>query len=100
ERGWRRRKPVAAAELAEHPLMLYEPGGTIRRVIDDWFRRAGVTPRVAMELGNEEAIKKLVGAGLGLSIIPAIATRDEVRAKTLLALKLDPPLSRRLGVGR
>src|SRR5882724_7801539 len=37
---WRRRRPVTAAELAQHPLMLYETGGTIRRVIDDWFRRA------------------------------------------------------------
>jgi DNA-binding transcriptional LysR family regulator len=97
---WRRRKPVTAAELAEHPLMLYESGGTIRRVIDAWFRRAGVSPHVAMELGNEEAIKKLVGAGLGLSIIPAIATRVEARAGTLVALRLDPPLARRLGVIR
>jgi DNA-binding transcriptional LysR family regulator len=97
---WRRRRPVTAAELAQHPLMLYETGGTIRRVIDDWFRRAGVLPHVAMELGNEEAIKKLVGAGLGLSIIPAIATRDETRTGTIVALRLDPPLARRLGVVR
>ena len=97
---WRRRRPVTAAELAGHPLMLYEPGGTIRRVIDAWFQSAGVTPRVVMELGNEEAIKKLVGAGLGLSIIPAIATRSEARAGTLIALRLDPPLARRLGVVR
>jgi DNA-binding transcriptional LysR family regulator len=97
---WRRRRPLAAAELARHPLMLYEPGGTIRRVIDAWFARAGVSPRVAMELGNEEAIKKLVGAGLGLSIIPGIATHAEVRAGTLVARELDPPLARRLGVVR
>jgi len=97
---WRRRRPITAAELAQHPLMLYETGGTIRRVIDDWFRRAGVLPRIAMELGNEEAIKKLVGAGLGLSIIPAIATRQEVRTRSLVALRLEPPLARRLGVVR
>jgi DNA-binding transcriptional LysR family regulator len=97
---WRRRRPVTAAELAQHPLMLYETGGTIRRVIDEWFRRAGVLPHVAMELGNEEAIKKLVGAGLGLSIIPAIATRGEARMGTIVALRLDPPLARRLGVVR
>jgi DNA-binding transcriptional LysR family regulator len=97
---WRRRRPITAAELAGHPLMLYEAGGTIRRVIDDWFRRADVSPRVAMELGNEEAIKKLVGAGLGLSIIPAIATRNEARDGSLVVLKLEPPLVRRLGVVR
>jgi DNA-binding transcriptional LysR family regulator len=53
-----------------------------------------------MELGNEEAIKKLVGAGLGLSIIPAIATRNEARDGSLVVLRLDPPLARRLGVVR
>ncbi|HZP43599.1 MAG TPA: LysR family transcriptional regulator [Candidatus Binatia bacterium] len=99
--AWRRRRrPVTADELARHPLMLYEPGGTIRKVIDAWFQRAGAAPRVAMELGNEEAIKKLVGAGLGLSIIPAIATRTEAKSGALVALRLDPPLARRLGVVR
>jgi DNA-binding transcriptional LysR family regulator len=99
-RQWRRRRPVTPRELARHPLILYERGGTIRRVIDDWFRRAGAAPRVAMELGNAEAIKKLVEAGLGLSLNSAIAVRAEVRAGRLVALPLDPPLSRRLGLVR
>jgi len=68
DRRWRRRGVLTAADVAEHPLILYERGGTIRLVIEEWFRRAGTAPRVAMELGNSEAIKKLVEAGLGLSI--------------------------------
>ena len=67
------------AELARYPLIVYERGGAIRRVIDGWFRRGGARPRIVMELGNEEAIKKLVGAGLGISVSPAMAVRDEVR---------------------
>jgi DNA-binding transcriptional LysR family regulator len=99
-RQWRRRAPLTARELAGHPLILYEPGGTIRRVIDEWFRRGKAAPRVAMELGNAEAIKKLVGAGLGLSIASAMAVRDEVRTGVLRAIPLYPPLARRLGVVR
>jgi DNA-binding transcriptional LysR family regulator len=71
--GWPGRGALTAAELARHPLIVYERGGTIRRVIDGWFRRGGVRPRIVMELGNEEAIKKLVGAGLGVSVSPAMA---------------------------
>lgn len=97
---WRRRRPVGAAELAREPLILYERGGTIRRVIDAWFRRSGATPRVVMDLGNGEAIKKLVAAGLGLSLVPAMSVRAEVRAGELAALPLAPPLGRRLGVIR
>jgi DNA-binding transcriptional LysR family regulator len=97
-REWRGRRSITASELASHPLILYERGGTIRRVIDEWFRRNRATPRVAMELGNAEAIKKLVEAGLGLSISSAMAVRAEVRAGTLVAIGLEPALSRHLGI--
>src|SRR5689334_16317227 len=33
-----RRRTISAAEVAAHPLILYERGGTIRRVIDEWLR--------------------------------------------------------------
>jgi len=100
DQRWRGRGVLTAADLSERPLILYERGGTIRRVIEDWFRRGGVVPRVAMELGNSEAIKKLVEAGLGLSITPAVTVRDEVRAGSLQARKLSPALHRRLGIVR
>ena len=99
-RQWRRRRALTATELARHPLILYERGGTIRRVIDDWFRRGGSTPRVAMELGNAEAIKKMVEAGLGLAVTSAISVSTEVRARSLIALPLAPPLGRRLAIVR
>ena len=98
DRAWRGRRSITASELATHPLILYERGGTIRRVIDDWFRRSRATPRVAMELGNNEAIKKLVEAGLGLSVSSTMAVKAEVRAGTLVAMALEPPLSRRLAI--
>ena len=61
---WKGRRPraVDAATVAAHPLILFEAGATLRRVIDGWFHRAGVAPRAPMELGNTEAIKKLVEA--------------------------------------
>jgi DNA-binding transcriptional LysR family regulator len=99
-REWRGRRSITVTELASHPLILYEAGGTIRRVIDEWFRRGRALPAVAMELGNAEAIKKLVEAGLGLSISSALAVEAEVRAGTLVAIPLRPPLSRQLGMVR
>jgi DNA-binding transcriptional LysR family regulator len=98
--AWTARRAVRPRDLAGAPLILYERGGAIRRVIDEWFRRAGVTPRVAMELGNAEAIKKLVGAGLGVSIGSAVTVRAEVRAGVLHAMALEPRLVRRLAVIR
>ena len=97
---WPHRGALTAADLAGQPLIVYERGGTIRRVIDGWFRRGGARPRIVMELGNEEAIKKLVGAGLGVSVSPAMAVRDEVRAGGLSMRALSPALGRRLGLVR
>ena len=97
---WRSRAPMTAAELAREPVILYERGGTIRRVVDDWFRRGRATPRVAMELGNAEATKKLVGAGLGLSVVSQIAVKADVRAGALNLIPLRPALHRKIGIVR
>jgi DNA-binding transcriptional LysR family regulator len=97
---WLARRALRPRDLAGVPLILYERGGTIRGVIDEWFRRAGVTPRVEMELGNAEAIKKLVEAGLGLSIGSAVTIRSELKSGGLHAMALEPRLVRRLAVVR
>jgi DNA-binding transcriptional LysR family regulator len=97
---WRGRRLIGAADLAKEPLILYEPGGTVRRVIDGWFRRAGAVPARPMELGNTEAIKKLVEAGLGLSVTSWFSVKADTRVRLLTALRLDPPLVRKIGVIR
>src|SRR5262249_322750 len=95
---WGSRRRIPAAELAEHPLILFERGGTVHRVIEDWFHRAGVAPRAAMELGNTEAIKKLVGAGLGLSIVSHFTVESRAPGGDVVALPLDPPLIHQRGL--
>ena len=100
ERTWRRMKTVDAPSLAGYPLILFEAGATLRRVIDGWFHRAGVAPRSPMELGNTEAIKKLVEAGLGLSVTSWFSVKNEVRAGSLTAMRLMPALERQVGLVR
>jgi DNA-binding transcriptional LysR family regulator len=78
-RGRARRRPVSPRQLAEQPLIMYARGGRIRQITARWFERAGSRPHVARELGNAEAIKELVAAGLGTSLISAVAVRHEVR---------------------
>lgn len=89
---------VAAADLAGRPLVLYEAGGHTRRAIDEWFLRSGAALKPIMELGSVEAIKKLIGAGLGCGILPAIAVTAEAREGSLVVRPLAPPLHRVLGI--
>jgi DNA-binding transcriptional LysR family regulator len=100
EAAWRRMRALEAPTLASHPLILFEAGATLRRIIDGWFHRAGAVPRSPMELGNTEAIKKLVEAGLGLSVTSWFSVKSEVRAGALTAIRLTPPLERQIGLVR
>jgi DNA-binding transcriptional LysR family regulator len=84
------------ADLARLPLILYETGGNVRRLVDGWFGHAGETPRPAMELGSVEAIKGLVGGGLGCSILPSLAMGGGVPGAVVRPLR--PALSRDLGL--
>ncbi len=95
---WRRRRTIGAAELARETLILFEQGSTQRRVVDEWFRGSGISPGQAMELGNTEAIKKLVGAGLGLSMGSWFAVRNDAQARRLVALRLVPRLVHQRGI--
>ena len=67
-RHWRSRGPIDAAALRDERLILDQPGATSRRLVDAWLHRRGVVPIVPAELGNTEATKELVSAGLGVSI--------------------------------
>lgn len=87
---------VTPAFFARQPaLLLYELAGNSRRLIDQWFRQSGEMAKPGMELGSIEAIKKMVGAGLGPSIVPAMAVKDEAG---LAVRSLVPRLERRLGL--
>jgi DNA-binding transcriptional LysR family regulator len=97
-RSWLARRPVTAKELAAGPLILFERGATLRRVIDAWFHRGGAPPARVMEMGNTEAIKKLVQAGLGRSVTSWFSVKSDVRARALAARRLSPPLHRQIGL--
>lgn len=57
------------AELQAQPLIAFEAGSGTRDLIDRWFRSAGLAVTPVMQLGSIEAIKRMVRAGLGYSIV-------------------------------
>lgn len=96
----RSRRAMRPSELVQHPLVLFDRRNNIRQTVETWFKSSGVAPRAVMELGNVEAIKKLVSAGVGLSIVPAIAVQGDAKRAELSLIPLEPPLARRLAVIR
>src|SRR6185436_10590244 len=94
--GMRLPREITAAELARLPLMLYEPGATTRRLIDEWSMSAGVAFQPIMELGSVEAMKELIGAGLGCGVLPRMALRGKHEPFVVRSLK--PKLYRKLAL--
>ncbi len=89
---------VTPAALAKLPVVLYEAGGNTRRVVDEWFARAGIALKPVMDLGSVEAIKELVGAGLGCAVLPGTAIRKTGERVPIISRPLMPKLHRKLAL--
>ncbi|MFF0266612.1 LysR family transcriptional regulator [Kribbella sp. NPDC004536] len=69
----RRRVELEAAR--DEPFVGLQPGFGFQRVTDRLCREAGFTPQLAFEATDLATIDSLVGAGLGVAILPAGAVR-------------------------
>lgn len=84
-----RRKALVIDDLNKLSFILYEKHTMLRSAVDHFFAELGITPRVIMEMGNVEAIKSLVEAGLGVSILPHDAVRQESEAGKLRLMRVE-----------
>lgn len=63
------RRRVPLAELGAYPLLAREPGSGTRLAVERLFDQRGVSLKVRMELGSNEAVKQSVAAGMGVSVL-------------------------------
>jgi DNA-binding transcriptional LysR family regulator len=89
---------VSPAALARRPVLLFEPGGNTRQIVDRWLARTRQPLTPVMALGSVEAIKELVGAGLGCAVLPSMAVRTQEARRRLVVRPLSPRLHRKLAI--
>lgn len=68
-----RRKSVRWSALDGLPLVLLDHASGSRRLIDDALARHGAACEVRQELGHPTTVFRMVEAGLGLSVMPALS---------------------------
>jgi DNA-binding transcriptional LysR family regulator len=90
-----RRREVRWIELAERPLVLLDHSSGSRRLIDDALRAHGVEPRVAQQLGHPTTVFRMIEAGIGIGVMPALAAAPQDLAP-LRVLPLAPRVQRRV----
>jgi DNA-binding transcriptional LysR family regulator len=98
-RVFAKRRNVSAEELKDFPMILFNPGTSTRRLIDEYFERLELRPRIVMESESVATIKPLVRINLGVSFLPLRAVAVEAKRGELHYLRVrEEKLTRDIGL--
>jgi DNA-binding transcriptional LysR family regulator len=81
-------REVDPKEMGRERFILFEQGASIRRATDAFFKRVDVSPELALESNDTYFIKLMVEHGIGVSVMPSWAVRDEAAAGRLAWLRV------------
>jgi LysR family transcriptional regulator, low CO2-responsive transcriptional regulator len=62
-------KNLPIQRLANEPFIMREPGSGTRRAVQKLLDEHGISVKVKLELGSNEAIKQAIAGGLGISVL-------------------------------
>jgi DNA-binding transcriptional LysR family regulator len=89
---------VSAAYLSRRPLLFDLATTQMHRIVVEWFEAQDIHPKPILHLGNSEALKAMVAAGVGVAILAIENEDDPFVGRSILARPLNPPLTRELGL--
>src|SRR6266702_102537 len=93
------RSAIPLHDLHEETLLMREPESVTRLATELHFAQAGVPLPVSLELGNIEATKEGVAAGLGIAVLPRESVALELASGSLVVLDVQGfPLQRQWNV--
>jgi DNA-binding transcriptional LysR family regulator len=88
-----RRRGVRLAEAAAEDFIVMEPGYGLRAITDALCREAGFEPSIAFEGEEADTARGLVGAGLGVSLLPA--TTSSLADPSVVPIRITTPKAAR-----
>jgi len=92
-----KKSKVTVDDLMGLPFICREEGSGTREFICEYLAKKNIQLtdlNLSLEVGNPEAIKSAVEAGLGVSIVSQATIVKELKLGTLVGRPLDPPLER------
>ncbi len=95
--AWKAPARLTPAWLAERPLILNDASTRLSRLTGEWFAAAGLNPRARIQLNYNDAIKSLVAAGYGATLLPHEATAPQPDPRVIMR-PVRPALWRPLGI--
>lgn len=94
---WQPPARVTPAWLAGRALILNDSSTQLSRVTSEWFAAAGLYPEARIELNYNDAIKSLVAAGYGATLLPQEGEVQQHDPR-IVRRPLRPGLWRQLGI--
>jgi LysR family cys regulon transcriptional activator len=79
------RAPVSLEDIAQFPLITYNPQFTGRKCVDAAFSQAGLVPDFRLTAMDADVIKTYVKRGLGVGIVAEMAL-DDIETDGLVVL--------------
>lgn len=93
-----RRDFIYLSELRDEPFVLFQEQSMLRNIVISHCKREGFTPNIAFEAKDIDAIKGLVSAGLGISLVPEITVIDQVPRSAVAIPIRKPSVTRTIGM--
>ena len=79
---------VSINRIKQEKWILFERGASIRRATDDFFKKVKIEPETALESNDTYFIKIMIEHGLGVSLMPSWAVREEIKNGKLAQEKI------------
>jgi DNA-binding transcriptional LysR family regulator len=93
---WVGRDGIEVEELQTRTLLVREPASALHSITERLLGPVILHSEGTIVLGETEAIKRSVEAGLGIALLPEIAVSREVAAGSLHAIPVQSPDARRI----
>lgn len=92
------RPTISLAETADLPQIVFNATYDLRAATDAAFLTAGLSPEIAVEGAEMDAVLRFVERGLGVAIVPALALLDRPGLRSVRLA--EPQLTRTISIAR
>src|SRR5262249_25523853 len=89
---------IDIGRLAAHPLLLLDPGYSIRRLFDAAYRLADVQPNILLESRSAHVLLALAEVGHGVAVIPSLQRTDRYNLRIVRVTHGRKPIRERVTI--
>lgn len=92
------KKHLTLSDLRNDHFILFPEGYVLNKIVVDACQKAGFEPQIAAEGEDMDAIKGLVSAGIGVSLLPDGTFYDRTSLRTVQISIKEPRVTRTVGI--